>query len=767
MQKYSVDDTTMRVQDPGAHKTRTALLWCTSATTRIRIQSSRESDARADAMLLGRNTTLTKLILTIISKIVGLRLRLAWGDVMNRLAALLAVVLVSALLFAEDSPAQPAPNRRSTEKVFRENVAPKWLPGNQSFWYQIAAAPDTQEFVFVDAVTGTIRRADSLAKLALPDTAAQAKPEPAKTSNPPRRSEKSPDGKWSVRFDNFNAVLVPADGEALPLTTDGNEQRPYRGPVAWSPDSQHCVVLRAHDVKRREVTIVESSPRGQVQPKFVKYDYFKPGDELPHAQPALISVADRKLKTIPDELYKNAFMERAHLDIRWSPRGEEFYFTHNQRGHQVYRVLAVSAASGEIRTVVEERSKTFINHHSIRTDWLDATGELLWLSERDGWMHLWLYDVAKGAVKNQVTRGPWVVRRVLNVDAEKRQVWFMASGLRTGEDPYHNHLCRVNFDGSGFQQLTEGDGDHTVEFSPDARYFLDRWSRVDQPRVTELRRSDDGSRVCELERADISRLLATGWTMPERFVAKGRDGKTDIYGILIKPANFDPKKKYPVVEQVYAGPHGAFTPKTFGRQSRLNELANLGFILVQADGMGTNYRGKVFHDVCWKNLEDAGFPDRIAWIKAAAESRPWMDLSRVGIYGGSAGGQSAMRALLAHNDFYKVAVADCGCHDNRMDKIWWNEQWLGWPVDEAYIRSSNVENAAKLQGQLLLIVGELDRNVDPASTLQVVGALQRAGKSFEFMPIVGADHGAAETSYGTKLRTDFLVKHLLAPAATK
>jgi dipeptidyl aminopeptidase/acylaminoacyl peptidase len=353
------------------------------------------------------------------------------------------------------------------------------------------------------------------------------------------------------------------------------------------------------------------------------------------------------------------------------------------------------------------------------------------------------------------------------VDAAKRQVWFLAGGVRPGEDPYHEQLCRVNFDGSGFVQLTQGDGSHTVEFSPDGREFIARWSRADLPPVTELRRSDDGKLICELERADASPLLQAGWTLPERFVAKGRDGQTDIYGVLIKPSDFDPHKKYPVVEEVYAGPQDAFAPERFGRLLRQHMIAELGFIVVQADGMGTDHRGKKFHDVCWKNLQDAGFPDRIAWIKAAAAARPWMDLSRVGIYGGSAGGQNALRALLDHADFYQVAVADCGCHDNRMDKLWWNEQWLGWPVDDSYVRASNVADAHKLKGKLLLMVGELDHNVDPASTMQVVNALEKADKDFELVVITGSDHGAAETPYGSKRRMDFLVRNLLGAVPGK
>ena len=584
--------------------------------------------------------------------------------------------------------------------------------------------------------------------------------EPSRQRQGRRRSNDSPDGKFSIRFENQNAVLVAASGETTALTTNGTAENPYRTSI-WSPDSQHCVIFSVHEVPRHAVTIVESSPPDQLQPKLITYDYFKPGDVLPRVRPVLVNIAGKTATMISEDLFTNAFTPDGELAIRWSPHGDEFYFDYNQRGHQLYRILAVNATNGAVRKVVEERSKTFIDYETKTwREWLPDSGELLWMSERDGWAHLWLYDVATGAVKNQVTRGDWVLREVLKVDAAKRQAWFLAGGVRAGEDPYHHQLCRVNFDGSGFVQLTQGDGDHTVEFSPDGKEFVDRWSRADLPTVTELHLTDDGKLICELERSDASRLLKSGWTLPERFLAKGRDGQTDIYGIIIKPSNFDPKKKYPVVEEVYTGPQDSFTPERYGRLLRQHAIAELGFIVVQADGMGTDNRGKAFHDVCWKNLKDAGFPDRIAWIKAAAKTRPWMDLSRVGIYGGSAGGQDAMRALLDYHDFYKVAVADCGCHDNRMDKLWWNEQWMGWPVDDSYARSSNVVDAPKLQGKLLLMVAELDQNVDPASPMQVVNALEKAGKDFDFLVITGTGHGSAETPYGSKRRMDFLVQNL-------
>lgn len=578
---------------------------------------------------------------------------------------------------------------------------------------------------------------------------------------------RSPDGRWSAEIRDHNLTLRhEPDGREVQLTEDGVPAHRYRGPIRWSPDSSALTLARVREPERRRITLVESSPRGQLQPSVREIDYAKPGDEMPEVIPVLFRVPDDAANvpervSISNAMFETPFNEAGRLDVDWAQNGDEFYFDYNRRGHQLYRVVAVDANSGETRVVVEERSETFIDYRGKTwRHWLTGGERLLWMSERDGWNHLWLYDVKKGVPIRQLTRGRWVVRDVLRVDERQQQVWFMASGIRPEEDPYHLHLCRVDLDGSDFRQLTEADGTHEIRWSPDRRWFIATWSRADHPPVTEFRRSDDGSLVATLERADASRLLSEGWSMPERFTAVGRDGETEIHGIIIRPQPFDPGKTYPVVEEVYAGPHGAFTPKSFGTLSRQQAFARAGFVVVQADGMGTNHRGRAFHSVAWKNLQDAGFPDRIAWIRAAGKDRPWMDLSRVGVYGGSAGGQSAVRALIDHHEFYDAAVADCGCHDNRLDKRWWNEQWLGWPIDESYLAASNVEDAERLQGSLLLVVGELDRNVDPASTLQVVDRLIRADKPFEFLLIPGVGHGAAETPYGVRRRLDFFRRHL-------
>ncbi|HEV3146117.1 MAG TPA: prolyl oligopeptidase family serine peptidase, partial [Gemmataceae bacterium] len=373
--------------------------------------------------------------------------------------------------------------------------------------------------------------------------------------------------------------------------------------------------------------------------------------------------------------------------------------------------------------------------------------------------HLYLIDAKEGKIKNAITHGPWVVRGIERIDEEKRQVWFRASGLNERQDPYFVHFYRVNFDGSDLTSLTEGNGNHSVQFSPDRKYLIDTCSRVDMAPVHELRRAADGKRTCSLEKADITELEASGWKPPEVFVAKGRDGKTDIWGIICRPRDFDAAKKYAVIESIYAGPQGSFVPKSFSGFNRFADLTNLGFVVVQIDGMGTANRSKAFHDVCCKNLKDAGFPDRILWHQAVARKYPWYDISRVGIYGTSAGGQNSTGAVLFHPEFYKAAVSACGCHDNRMDKASWNEQWMGYPVGPQYAESSNITHAANLKGKLLLIVGEMDTNVPPESTMRLVDALIKAGKDFELLVVPGMGHSNGG-AYGVRRMQDFFVQHL-------
>ena len=569
----------------------------------------------------------------------------------------------------------------------------------------------------------------------------------------------SPDGKWIASVKNNNLFIKEKSGKrTIQLSKDGNDKDTYIGSFYWSPDSTRLICLKEKRVSKRKIDIVESSPKDQLQPKTHTLTYVKPGDPLPFTRPRLFNIQTQSQIKLDETLFENSYR---NSKFRWKSDSSSFTFLHNRRGHQILRLIYIDAKSGQTKALIDEQSKTFV-HYSGKTflEQFDETNEIIWMSERSGWNHLYLINAKTGSLINPITKGNWLVKKVISVDTVKRQIIFEAGCLYPDQDPYHIHYCRVNFDGTGFTRLTGSDGTHTLELSPNGQFALAEWSRVDQAPVTEVRRMSDGKLISELVRTDWTELIQSGWKAPIRFSAKGRDGKTDIWGILILPSNFDKSKKYPVIEQIYAGPHGSHVPKSFNTLIRQHKLAELGFIVVQIDGMGTNNRSKAFHDVCWKNLGDGGFPDRILWMKAAAKKYTQMDISKVGIYGGSAGGQNALRALLAFGDFYKAAAADCGCHDNRMDKIWWNEQWMGWPIGKHYEEQSNVTQAHKLKGKLLLTVGELDKNVDPASTMQVADALIKADKDFELIVFPGGGHGVGWSKYGTKKLSEFFIRSL-------
>lgn len=605
---------------------------------------------------------------------------------------------------------------------------------------------------------------------------------PRNRQAPESAASTSPDGTATVFTRSSNLWLkTTADNSEVQLTTDAVAENTFRRDASrargmgmeydlpdfpedsvdahWAPNSKAVVAFQTTRVEERITYYIESAPADRLQPRLQSYPYFKPGDAIPTARPRLFRVEDRKEIPVSNELFPNPWS----LDlIRWSDDGARFWMMYNERGHQRISILEVTVDTGAVRAIVDEHSSTFIHYSSEgkhEQRWLQDN-QLLWASERSGWNHLYRYDLSSGQVMNPVTSGEWNLRRIEHIDEDSDTLWFFAVGIRPDQDPYHEHFCRVRLDGGELTILTEGDGTHDIEWSPDRRWFIDRYSRVDLPPVTELRTAD-GQLLCVLETADASEILKERGAFPERFLAKGRDGVTDIWGIVHRPKNFDSSKSYPVIENIYAGPHDHHVPKAFRPSFRhQHQIADAGFIVVQIDGMGTAWRSKAFHDICYRNLRDAGFRDRILWMKSLKEKVPQIDLTRVGIYGGSAGGQNAMAALLWHGDFYKAAVADCGCHDNRMDKIWWNEQWMGLPEGNYYQGNSNMENAHQLQGRLMLVVGELDRNVDPATTTQVAKKLIDAGKDFEFLLVPGAGHGACETLWASKRRTAFFLREL-------
>lgn len=582
----------------------------------------------------------------------------------------------------------------------------------------------------------------------------------------------SPDGSREAFVEGDNLVVRRKGGDLVKLSTDGSAGDFYDPEtIAWSPDSRHLMIYRVRPGYARHVLRVEAAPQGQLQPVLRSQLYPKPGDAVDIEQPVLFDVESGRQTVIDPALFPNAYELSAP---RWRPDGQSVAFDYVRRGFGQARIIAVDAGTGKAHVAVTEDARTFVYADRRFASELGKAGnEIVWASERDGWNHLYLIDGRTGRVKNRITKGDWVVRDVVRIDEDKRQIWFAASGMNAGEDPYFRHYYRVDFDGRNLVPLTPEAADHVASLSPDGRFLVDTYSRVDLPTVSVLRRAADGAPVSTVTKGDITRLAAAGFRAPEVFSAKGRDGRTDIWGLVVRPRDYDPAKKYPVIENIYAGPHDSFVPKQFwpfGYHSGgdkvigMQALADLGFIVVQIDGMGTANRSKAFQDVAWKNLQDSGFPDRIAWHKAMAARDPAYDISRVGIYGASAGGQSTLNALLFHGDFYKAGVAMAGCYDNRMDKISWNEQWLGWPVDASYAAASGVDHAANLKGKLFMIVGEQDSNVDPASTMQVVDALIKADKDFDLLVVPGGEHSVGRSSgpidYVTRRQFDFFVHAL-------
>lgn len=570
----------------------------------------------------------------------------------------------------------------------------------------------------------------------------------------------TPTAKNRVSVKNHNVRLLDAEGRETKLSSNGSKENPYDGDkIMLSPDKKFVVVWQYTPEEEHGLHLRESAPADQLQPKMKTFRYLKPGDRVRIDRPRLFDLDSKCEVDTSNALFENPY-ELEH--IGWSEDSSEYRFIFNERGHQHLRLIGIKR-TGEVRALIEESSDTFIDYSSkLYHRLIKDMDSMLWGSERDGFNHLYLFDLKSGQLKNQITRGEWNVHSVVQVDENKRQIRLQGYGMVAGQDPYHAHLARIDFDGNGFKVLTEGDGTNKWALSPDNRYFIDTWSRVDLPPQSVLRNLETGVKILNLEgkAEDINELLEKGWAAPERFTAPGRDNDTAIYGLIIRPSDFDPSKKYPIIEDIYAGPHDFHTPKEFSTLSKRRQWADQGYVVVMLDGMGTNWRSKKFHDVCYKNLKDAGFPDRIAWIKAAASTRPWMDTSQIGIMGGSAGGQSAVAALIHHGEFYQAAIADSGCHDNRMDKIWWNEQWMGYPVDKSYEDSSNVVHASKLRGALMLIVGELDDNVDPASTFQLVKALNDEDKDYEFLFIPGGEHCSGGSKFGRRRQEDFFRRHL-------
>lgn len=608
---------------------------------------------------------------------------------------------------------------------------------------------------------------------------AQRTVSPAATAS---RSITSPDGRWTAEVRDGDLYIVSvADGSARRLTQDGaaspyatplinlkdmaaqGTSRPETSPmVIWSPDSRKIATYRIDRSSARHLSLVQSSPKDGGPPRVLNYLYPLTGDtDIPTSEGLIFDIETGQrtaMQTPPRPVlyYGGPWYE-------WSADSRAVFERQPSRGYGALTLNRIEADTGQVRKLTEDTSDTYVDFYGHFWTYDDKSDTHFWTADPDGYAHIYAINAQTGA-RRQLTSGNWRARTVAGTDNKAGRVLIVGSGREAGRDPYLRHLYSVPTNGGQIRLLTPEAMDHDVSVSPDGRFFVDNMSTIDQPTRSVLRRSSDGRIVMELGRADISAYLAAGYHLPEPFQTVAADGVTPIYGAIFKPADFDPAKRYPVIEDIYTGPHYVMTPKSFeaamtGRNA--NAVAQIGVIAVTIDGRGTWGRSRAFQQVAYKNLHAVGLDDHIAGIRDVASRNPWMDTSRVGIYGFSAGGYDVVRAMTRRPDFYKVGVTASGNHDNRLDKATWNEQWMGTELGPLYDENSNITWAPKLEGRLLVAHGELDENVPPLASLRLADALIKANKDFEFMMVPNADHFLDSVPYYQRRRWDFFVRELL------
>jgi dipeptidyl-peptidase 4 len=621
-----------------------------------------------------------------------------------------------------------------------------------------------------------------------PETPAPAAGRGAARGPGARPESVSPDGKRAafIRDNNLWAREV-ATGRESPLTTDGVKDFGYatdnagwtksdRPVLLWSPDSKKIATCQQDQRGVGEMYLVNTTAG---HPTLQAWKYPLPGDATVTTIQRVVIHLDGprvvRLKMPPDQhrstVTDDIKADSGELaDAQWSADASRLAFVSTSRDHRHEVLRIADPESGDVRDVFEEKVSTFFESGDGAHNWrvLFASNEVIWFSERDNWGHLYLYDLGTGALVRQITAGAGNVTRVLRVDEKARTVWFEAVGLEKGRDPYFRHVYRIGLDGRNLVRLTPDVGDHVVDLSPSGRYFIDTWSQPDVPPVAVLRGSD-GKLVVALEQADISKLLATGWKAPAPFTVKARDGVTDLYGLMFTPSNLDTAKKYPIVNNIYPGPQtGSVSGRAFSpARGDCQALAELGFIVVQIDGMGTPKRSKTFHEAYYGDMGDNTLPDQVAGMKQLAERFPWIDLERAGIWGHSGGGFAAAAAMFRYPDFFKVGISESGNHDNRAYEDDWGEKWQGLLEKRndgggTYDDQANQHRAASLKGRLLLAHGTLDANVPPYNTLLVVDALIKANKDFDLLLLPNQGHGYGSAGgYMTRRRWDYFVRHLM------
>jgi len=599
---------------------------------------------------------------------------------------------------------------------------------------------------------------------------------------------KSPDGKAEAFIRDWNLWLRDlATGAEAQLTTDGATDYGYatdnagwthsdRAILVWSPDSTKIATFRQDQRKTGTMTLVSTNVG---HPRVDTWKYPLVGDEhVTMIERVVIDVPAKhvvRLKMEPDQHRSTQCDDISCFggweDVQWAKDGKTLAFASTSRDHKDTWLRVADAATGEVRTVFHEHAPTWFESgiNAINWRYLPESDEVLWWSQRSDWGHLYLYDLGTGKLKHAVTEGDWNVAEVLRIDEATRTLWFTGVGHEAGRNPYYQHVYKASLDGGEVTLLTPEDAHHRVTLSPDGAHFVDVFSTTTAPPVAVLRNAASGELVKELARADISRLQAAGWVAPESFTVKARDGRTDLYGLMFKPSNFDPSKKYPIVNYIYPGPQvGSIRTRGFAASHGDNQaLAELGFIVVAIDGMGTPYRSKAFHDAYFANIGDNTLPDQVTGMKQLAERHAFVDLDRAGIWGHSGGGNATGTAMFRYPEFFKVGISESGNHDNRNYEDDWAEKWQGLEVKDKdgksnYDDQANQNHARHLQGKLFLIHGMMDDNVPPSSTMLVVDALVKANKDFDLLLLPHARHGYGMDSYYVmRRRWDYFVEHLL------
>ncbi|HTS86903.1 MAG TPA: DPP IV N-terminal domain-containing protein [Gemmatimonadales bacterium] len=599
-----------------------------------------------------------------------------------------------------------------------------------------------------------------------------------------RNAVTSPDGKRAVFIrDNNLWVRELATGKETQLTTDGVPDFGYatdnagwirsdRPVVLWSPDSKKVATFQQDQRRVGEMYLVDTRVG---HPVLEQWKYPLPGDSIVTMIQRVIIDVDQprvvRLQMPPDQ-HRSTICDDVRCggvwaDVAWSPDASRLVFVSTSRDHKHEWVRMADANTGQVRELFEESSPTQFESGFDKVNWrpLWKSNELLWFSERDNWGRLYLYDMTTGRLERQITQGEWPVLQVLWLDEASHTVWFVGAGREPG-NPYYRHLYSIRLDGSHLTALTPEDGDHDVSFAPDGRYFVDNYSRPDTPPVSVVRDAS-GKVALPLERADISRLLAAGWKPPQVITVKARDGKTDLYGLLFRPTAMDSTRKYPIVNNIYPGPQIGSVGRWDFAASRgdAQAMAELGFVVVQINAMGTPMRSKAFHDAYYGNMGDNGLPDQIAAMRQLADRYPWIDLARAGIWGHSGGGYASADGILRYPDFFKVAVSEAGNHDNREYEDDWGERYQGLLTDSGgrtnYDDQANENLAHNLKGKLLIAFGTTDNNVPPYNSLLLVDSLIAANKDFDLLALPNRRHGFGNEPYMIRRRWDYFVKNLL------